>query len=113
MSETEALFGVLRQSADAGCAAAIEGAGGMLYRSAEASMLSKNLLTPWTIDLFGRPVMVRQPHWTKRVWPVVVSISRQISFERSANGEYSTPSPTAARVNLVSPVDDPNSCGGL
>ena len=26
MSETEALFGVLRQSADAGCAAAIEGA---------------------------------------------------------------------------------------
>src|SRR6516162_9950039 len=85
----------------------------MLYRSAEASMLSKNLLTPWTADLFGCPVMVRQPHWTKRVWPVVASISRQISFERSANGEYSTPSPTAARVNLVSPVDDPNSCGGL
>jgi Family of unknown function (DUF5939) len=26
VSETEALFGVLRQSADAGCAAAIEGA---------------------------------------------------------------------------------------
>src|SRR5215472_2874528 len=76
-------------------------------------MLSKNLLTPWTIDLFGRPVMVRQPHWTKRVWPAAASISRQISFERSANGEYSTPSPTAARVNLVSPADDPNSCGGL
>jgi len=63
-------------------------------------MLSKNLLTPWTIDLFGCSVIVRHPHWTKRVWPVVVSISRQISFERSANGEYSTPSPTAARVNL-------------
>ena len=76
-------------------------------------MLSRNLFTPWTIDLFGCPVMVRQPHWTKRVWPVVVSISRQISFERSANGEYSTPSPTATRVNLVSPLDDPNSCGGL
>jgi hypothetical protein len=31
----------------------------------------------------------------------------------SAKGEYSTPSPTATRANLVSPVDDPNSCGGL
>jgi hypothetical protein len=39
-------------------------------------MLSKNLLTPWTIDLFGCPVIVRQPHWTKRVWPVVLSIPR-------------------------------------
>jgi hypothetical protein len=66
------------------------------------------ILTPWAIDLFGCPVMVRQPHWAKRVSPVVVSISRQISFERSANGEYSTPSPTATRVNLVSPVDEPN-----
>jgi hypothetical protein len=73
----------------------------------------EELVDTWTIDLFGCPVMVRQPQWTKRVPPVAVSISRQISFERSANGEYSTPSPTAARVNLVSPVDDPNSCGGL
>ena len=57
-------------------------------------------------DIISPPVMVM------RSAPVSLSSSRQISYERSANGTNCSPSPIACRVIRVSPYEDPNECGG-
>ena len=78
MSETEALFGVLRQSADAGCAAAIEGA--------VANAINDSRLQA---SLSCSPISRALPHSTSAwaIWSLTISTASISAYCASSIGE--------------------------